>query len=218
MDRTEPRAVLWDLDGTLANSREYHWRAWQAALARIGVEITEAQFAASFGQRNDAILAEWLGADADPAVVLQVGEEKEALYRDLVQSEGIEPLPGASEWVQALHDAGWRQAIASSAPRLNVEVMHGALGFGDAIEVLVGAEDVSAGKPDPEVFLLAAERLGTLPSRSIVVEDAAAGIEAAVRGGMASIGVGGGGVEAADLVVKHLTELPPGAFDRLVGI
>jgi len=210
------RAVLWDLDGTLADSRDYHWRAWQEAMGAEGLRITEAQFSSSFGQRNDAILSQWLGSDADPDQVIRVGEAKEARYRELVESEGMEPLPGAAEWVRFLHEAGWGQAIASSAPRLNVEVMHRVLGFSDFIEVLVGAEDVRKGKPDPEVFLKAAERLGVTPGRCVVVEDAEAGIQAARRGGMRSIGVGPGEVGAADVVVRHLSDLPPEAFDELV--
>jgi beta-phosphoglucomutase len=210
------RAVLWDLDGTLADSKEYHWRSWQAALADVEVRVSEAQFEASFGQRNDAILSAWLGAHADPELVRRIGEAKEALYRELVETEGIAPLPGAAEWVRTLHQEGWRQAIASSAPRLNVEVMHRALEFGERIQVLVAAEDVSRGKPAPDVFLAAAERLGIEPARCIVVEDAEAGIEAAARAGMASIGVGPGAVGAADVVVRTLAELPPDVFFRLL--
>ena len=216
VDENVGRGVLWDLDGTLADSREYHWRSWQAALGAAGVAVSEGQFQASFGQRNDAILSAWLGADADPDLVRHIGDQKEAIYRRLVESEGIDPLPGAAEWVQALDEGGWRQAIASSAPRLNVEVMHQALGFGARIQVLVGAEDVSRGKPDPEVFLLAARKLGLTPRRCVVVEDAEAGVEAALRGGMAAIGVGGGRTSGATLMVTALTELPVDAFERLV--
>jgi len=210
------RAVLWDLDGTLADSRAYHWRSWQEALEAVGASVTEARFEASFGQRNDAILSAWLGADADPDLILRVGKDKEARYRRMVQTEGIAPLPGAAEWVATLHDQGWRQAIASSAPRLNVEVMHRALGFGDRIQAVVAAEDVTRGKPEPDVFLAAAQRLAVPPDRCVVVEDAGAGIEAARRAGMASIGVGPGSTSAADLVVISLADLPADAFQLLL--
>jgi beta-phosphoglucomutase len=216
VDSLGPRAVLWDLDGTLADSREYHWRAWKEAMGAEGLPLTEAQFLASFGQRNDAILGAWLGAGADPVRIRRIGDAKEAFYRELVREEGITPLPGAAEWVRSLHADGWRQAIASSAPRQNVEVMQEALGFEGLIEVLVAAEDVSEGKPDPEVFLRAAHRLGVPPDRCVVVEDAEAGIEAARRGAMASVGVGGGAVGAANVVVASLAELPPDTFLRLI--
>jgi len=216
-DSSQPGAVLWDLDGTLADSKEYHWRAWKAAMGAERLTVTEAQFLASFGQRNDTILGEWLAPEADPAQVQRVGETKEAFYRDLVKAEGVIPLPGATEWVQTLHEQGWRQAIASSAPRLNVEVMHHALGFSGLIDTLVAAEDVRKGKPDPEVFLKAARELGLPPERCVVVEDAEAGIDAARRGGMWSVGVGDGAIEAADVVVARLDHLLPGTFFELIG-
>ncbi len=215
-ERTARRAVLWDLDGTLVDSTEYHWRSWQQPLAAEGVHITKADFLASFGQRNDAILGAWLGAGAEPARIRRIGDAKEASYREIIAAEGIAPLPGAAEWVRRLHQAGWLQAIASSAPRLNVEVVRRALGFEKLIETLVAAEDVRAGKPDPEVFLTAATRLQVPPARCIVVEDAAAGIEAARRAGMHSIGVGDAAVAGADIVVTSLADLPPAAFDDLL--
>lgn len=211
-----PRAALWDLDGTLADSREYHWRAWRDTMAAAGVTITESQFAASFGQRNDAILTAWLGSGVTPDRIRELGDAKEELYRTLMSRESIAPLPGAAEWVRRLHDEGWKQAIASSAPRLNVELMVAMLQFRDWIDDLVSAEDVRAGKPDPEVFLTAAAKLGVPPRRCVVIEDAEAGIEAARRGGMRSIGVGSGPVQAADIAVRSLDELPPDAFERLV--
>ena len=208
--------MLWDLDGTLVDSTEYHWRSWQRPLADEGVRITKADFLASFGQRNDAILRGWLGDSADPARARRIGEAKEASYREIIAAEGIAPLPGAAEWVRRLHQAGWRQAIASSAPRLNVEVVRRALGFAALIDTCVGAEDVRAGKPDPEVFLTAAARLDVPPRRCVVVEDAAAGIEAGRRAGMRTIGVGEAALAGADLAVRSLTDLPAGAFDDLL--
>ena len=210
------RAVLWDLDGTLADSREFHWRAWRDTMRDAGVEITEAQFLASFGQRNDAILSKWFGGRVPADRIREIGDAKEALYRRFIQDEGITPLPGAVEWLRRLHREQWRQAIASSAPRLNVEVMADVLGFKDSLGALVGAEDVQRGKPDPDVFLAAASKLGVTPDRCVVVEDAAAGVEAARRGGMRSIGVGGAELAGADVVIRSLVELPADAFVRLI--
>ena len=213
---TDPRAVLWDLDGTLADSREFHWRSWRDTMEAAGFGVTEAQFAASFGQRNDAIIPAWIGDRATPDLVRELGDAKEALYRTLITAEGIAPLPGAADWVRRLHDDGWRQAIASSAPKLNVELMALVLGLSDYMDALISAEDVRNGKPDPEVFLTAAAALGVPPERCVVVEDAAAGIEGALRAGMRSIGVAGDATSAATVSVESLDRLPSDAFDRLM--
>lgn len=212
---TRPRAVLWDLDGTIADSKDIHWRAWRDTLALDGVTITHERFLHSFGQRNDAILGAWLpGAAAER--VRRLGDAKEECFRRLVAGGPLHPLPGAIEWIERLAREGWRQAIASSAPRANVETMVRALKLDQLMGALVSAEDVHHGKPDPEVFLVSAQRLGAAPERSVVVEDAAAGIEAARRGGMRSIGVGGDALRAADLLVASLADLPPEIFDHLV--
>jgi len=210
-------AVLWDLDGTLVDSEQLHWEAWRETMAAEGVPITWEQFKATFGQRNDSFVPLWLGAGATAERVARVGDAKEACYRRLVRERGLAPAPGAAARVRRLQVRGWRQAIASSAPRENVEVMLNALGLRDCFPAIVAAEDVTEGKPNPQVFLLAAERLGVPPQRCIVVEDAPAGIEAARRAGMRSIFVRGASAPA-DLAVDSLTELPEDAFDRLLGV
>jgi HAD superfamily hydrolase (TIGR01509 family) len=211
------RAVLWDMDGTLVDSEEYHWRSWKDTLGREGIALTYEAFLASFGQRNDAILSKWLGTNARKEDIERIGDAKEVRYRELVGLEGLAPLPGAAEWVERLHGEGWRQAVASSAPRLNVETVLEALGLGRWFHATVSAEDVQAGKPDPQVFLVAASRLGASPEASIVVEDAAAGVEAARRAGMRSIGVGKNAQSlGADLAAARLSDLTPDAFASML--
>ncbi|HET7698188.1 MAG TPA: HAD family phosphatase [Vicinamibacterales bacterium] len=210
------KAVLWDLDGTLVDSEEYHWLSWRDTLQLEGIALTYDRFLASFGQRNDRILGAWLGPDADPARVQRIGDAKEAEYRRLAEVHGLQPLPGAREWLAALRAAGWKQAIASSAPGANVEVMLRVLGLTGYLDAIVAAEDVAIGKPDPQVFLKAAAKVGIPPGRCIVVEDAAAGVEAARRAGMKSIGVAKNGPLAADVVVMSLADLEADAFDKLL--
>ncbi|HET9263625.1 MAG TPA: HAD family phosphatase [Vicinamibacterales bacterium] len=209
------RAVLWDLDGTLVDSAELHWLSWRDTLAAEGVSITYERFLESFGQKNDRILSAWL-AGSDAGTIARIGEAKEAAYRRLAVTHGLTPLPGAADWLSRLRAAGWRQAIASSAPRENVVVMLGALALQDYFDAITSAEDVTAGKPDPQVFLSAASRLDVTPSRCVVVEDAAAGIEAARRAAMRSVGVSRGTRLDADVYVTSLDKLPPETFDRLV--
>ncbi len=202
------------MDGTLVDSRALHWQSWREALAADGVAVTEAQFLATFGRRNDAILGGWLGQGATAERIRRIGDAKEAAYRRLVAERGLTPLAGVAGWVRRLAASGWRQAVASSAPRLNVEVVLRVIGLAPHFQALVAAEDVRHGKPDPEVFLTAAARLGVAPERCVVVEDVEHGIEAAHRAGMRAVGVGG--VDAGDVVVRSLAELPADAFDRLL--
>lgn len=211
------RAVLWDMDGTLVDSAEFHWQAWRDTMSREGFPVTHEQFLATFGRRNDSILRQWLGEKATPELIQRVGKAKEALYRQLVREHGIAPLPGALEWVDLLHRQGWGQAIASAAPRANVETILDVLHASEYFDAIVSAEDVHRGKPDPEVFLIAATKLDAAPKHCIVVEDAGHGIEAARAAGMKSIGVSQNGKHLpADIVVRSLNLLDTNAFDNLL--
>lgn len=221
MELVEPlerrhRGVLWDLDGTLVDSTELHWIAWRDTMAVEGVPIIRDMFEATFGWKNDPILRRWLGDDAGEARKARIAEEKERAYRAALKAEGLKPLPGAREWVERLHADGWKQAIASSAPLANIEAVLGVLDLGHDFEAIVSAEDVTTGKPDPQVFLVAARKLGVDPSRAIVVEDAEAGVEGARRAGMKCIGVNPRRSLDADLHVKSLEQVPPEAWESLL--
>jgi beta-phosphoglucomutase len=216
--QASPRAVLWDMDGTLLDSAEYHWLAWRDTLSGERFELTHHQFVATFGQRNDTILRDWLGADLPLGEIDRIGGAKEARYRALVREGGITLLPGVERWLRRLKADGWRQAIASAAPRANVEAIMAALNIEAYFDAISSAEDVQRGKPDPQVFLVAAERVGVPPARCIVIEDAPAGLLGAQRGGMRAIGVRSSHADLqADIVVDTLAELPDDAFERLIG-
>ncbi len=214
--RQTQRAALWDVDGTLIDSREFHWLSWQGALDAEGFRVTPEQFADSFGRRNDEILRGYFPAYS-PEEITRVGEAKEVAYRRLVRERGIDLLPGVRRWLERLREEGWRQAVASSAPRANLEVIVAVLGLSDYFAAVASAEDVTEGKPDPQVFLVAAARLGVEPGSCVVVEDAPAGTEAARRAGMRCVGVlASHGELTADIVVRTLEELPDTAFDDLL--
>jgi len=211
------KAVLWDMDGTLVNSEELHWISWRNTMAKEGVVITREQFHSTFGQRNDSIVPAWLGCAATAERIGRIADAKEELYRHLVRRVGVAPELGVATWLDRLKKHGWQQAIASAAPRANIDAVLEALSADHVFQSIVSAEDVHRGKPDPEVYVLAASRVGVPAERCIVVEDAGAGIEGARRAGMRSIGVSHNGkVLHADVVVESLERLEPDAFDRLL--
>ena len=212
----EPRGVLWDMDGTLIDSADYHWRTWRDTLAELGVDLTRDEFASWFGSRNDRILGRYF-PDMPAGEMRAIGERKEQRYRALVRTEGLSLLPGIGDWLQRLDAAGWRQAVASSAPPANIEVLLEVLRVGPLFAATVSAEEVPRGKPAPDVFLHAAARLGIPPGRCVVVEDAEVGVEAGRRGGMRTIGIAGAhGSLEADVVTRSMADLPADTFDRLV--
>ncbi len=211
------KAVLWDMDGTLVNSEELHWISWRNTMAKEGIVITREQFLSTFGQRNDSIIPSWLGSTATGERIERIAQAKEESYRHLVRRVGIAFEPGVATWLDRLQKHGWQQAIASAAPRANIDAVLEALSATHVFQGIVSAEDVHRGKPDPEVYVLAASRVGVPAERCIVVEDASAGIEGARRACMRSIGVSHKGKDLfADVVVESLEQLEPDAFDRLL--
>ncbi len=212
-----PRAVLWDMDGTLIDSAEAHFEAWHEILAPCGYDLTPENFNKFFGRRNDAILHGYLGDDLPDDRMEELSLEKENIYRRIVRRDGARFLPGVLDWLAHLKQQGWRQAVATSAPRLNVDVVLEGSPLGDIFSAVVSAEDVKISKPNPEVFLTAAQKLGVPPDRCIVVEDAPAGIEAARRAGMPSVGICIMHPELpADVRVKSLEEIGYDVFERLI--
>ncbi len=186
----ESRAVLWDVDGTLIDSEELHWLSWSETMRSEGIDLTRAQFAATFGRRNDAVLREYYGErDLGAEEVARISDYKEARYRELLREQGIETLPGVRRWLEQLRARGWRQAIASSAPPANIEAIVVALKLESYFDAIASAEEVEHGKPYPDIFLHAAAKLGIAPARCVVVEDAPAGVESARRAGMRCVGV-----------------------------
>src|SRR5215813_8141193 len=209
MSDNHKRAVIWDLDGTLIDSSHLHWEAWQKVMEDENIALTYEQYVADFGKRNDEILRGRLGADLPDEFVARVSLAKEEVYRDLIRTKGLNILPGAASWLERLKAEGWSQALATSAPRGNIDAVFAALGIEKFFDAVISSEEVKAGKPEPDVFLAAAAKMDVEPRDCIVVEDAPAGVEAARRAGMKSIGVLTTHRELkADLVAPSLDQLP----------
>ena len=206
------------MDGTLVDSSEYHFAAWKSALAGVGYDFTRDDFARTFGLRNDSILRMLLGDNVSAETVRQVETVKEEAYRRHVREGGLELLPGVSHWLDKLGQDGWRQAIGSSAPVANLDLVLNVTGTRQRFEVVISGADVSKGKPDPEVYFTAGERLGVPIERCVVVEDAPDAIQGSLRAGIKTVAVlrGPAGPQGADLETHSLADLPADAFDRLV--
>ena len=215
-------AVIWDVDGVIIDSAEQHRRAWGQMAAEHGFTYTDDDFWATFGMRNDDIIPKIFGVTERERLTL-MAERKESLYRELVAAEAT-ALPGARELMEALHAAGYRQALGSSAPPANIAVIVELLGLGGWLDAMVSGEMVARGKPAPDIFLAAAERLGVAPGRALVIEDAPAGVAAAHAGGMRCIAVrragkeDAPGIEAAERVVTTLHDVAVTLVDALLGV
>jgi HAD superfamily hydrolase (TIGR01509 family) len=212
-------AVIFDLDGVLVDSYRAHFASWSRLYAELGVEYTEAAFAADFGRTSRDILRRTLGEQLSEARIRELDERKEALFRDVLRAH-FPAMDGAAELIDALAADGFLLAVGSSGPPENISLCLEKLGRIAKFGAVVTGADVTRGKPDPQVFQLAAERLGEPPSSCAVVEDAVHGVEAANRAGMISIGLTGTAdrdrLGAADLVVDCIGELSPGRIRELL--
>lgn len=201
------KAVLWDMDGVIADTAPYHLEAWQAVFSGRGMKYTDEDFKRNFGQRNDTIVSKVSGGSLSPEEVEAIAVEKEEVYRQKV-ARNIKPLPGAIELMKALRERGIKIAIASSAPVENIQLIIRGMGIADCFQAIVWGREVTEGKPSPQVFLLAAERLDVEPDSCVVIEDSVAGVTAAKRAGMKCLAVTnthpGARLMVADLVVDTL--------------
>jgi beta-phosphoglucomutase len=212
------KGVLWDMDGVLVDTGEFHFRAWRDVLAEYDITFTREFHRETFGMNNVGILSRLLGDKLTPELQSEISERKEEQFRAAVRDHA-KPLPGVRTWLMRLQKAGFRQGIASSAPVANIDTLIDELGLRDFFDAIVSGTDLP-GKPDPAVFLKAAEKIHVPPEGCVVVEDAVAGVEAARRAGMKCIAVTttnrAEALSAADVVVDQLDALEKDVFRRLV--
>jgi beta-phosphoglucomutase len=214
-------AVLWDLDGTLADTEQAHFTAWRALCLEHGRDLTWEQFKPTFGLGNTDILQMLLGTTLTAEEMERLSVHKERLFREGTRGT-IGTMPGAAELANHLHAVGIPQAIGTSAPRENIGFILRAIGLEELFPVTVSRWQVANGKPFPDIFLRAAAELGAAPARCVVLEDAPAGIQAAKAAGMRAIGLQGTWsadmLNAANLVVHDLNELiwPLEQWERFV--
>ncbi len=218
-------AVIWDVDGTLVDTGELHFNAWSHLASDLDKPFTRQMFRDTFGRRNPEIIREVFGTHYSEKEIADLGFQKEEYYR-AEAGKGVDLLPGVEALLKALHQAGFKQAVGSSAPRQNVDLIMATTNAGQYFETIASMEDTSRGKPDPQVFQVAAEKMGVSPEKCLVMEDAVAGVQAAHAAGMKAIGITfvGHHPEAAlkeggaNLVVKNLEEVSVDTVRQLLGL
>lgn len=215
-------AVIFDMDGVLVDTYHAHYRSWLAMAEPEGLSFSEAEFAPTFGRTSREIIAYfWGDGRYSDAEIAALDEKKEAAFRGIIEAD-FPAMPGVQRLLEDLHHAGFALAVGSSGPPENVDLVLKRLGARELFHAVVTGMDVTRGKPDPQVFLIAAERLGVSPQRCAVIEDAPAGVAAANAAGMTSIGLRSTGrtaesLSAAHRVVGALAEISSGLLRELIG-
>lgn len=214
-------AVIFDMDGVLVASGPAHAASWRMVARRHGIELTEERFRETFGRTSrDIIRLVW--GDLPEREVARIDEEKEGVYRELIS--GVVPLMiGAREVLAGLRRAGYALAVASSGPRENIALVLRETKLESAFQAVVTGFDVQRGKPAPDCFVLAAQRLNVSAERCVVVEDAPVGVEAALAAAMKVIGLAGTHPGArlresgAQVVVERLSDISAPLVAELLG-
>lgn len=205
-------AVIFDMDGVLINSNKAHLASWKKIANEDAVNFSEEIFWKTFGMTSESIVEKyWGNKSLSQAEIVQIVDRKETAFRLSIKKH-VEPIPGAIDFVQFLVQKGIKIAVGSSAPRINVDYTLKWLGLDHYFDNnVVAGNEVSQGKPAPDIFLKAAQKINELPQNCIVIDDSKSGVTAGKRAGMTTVGFFSDGhrleeYEKADYVVKSFEE------------
>jgi HAD superfamily hydrolase (TIGR01509 family) len=187
-EKSDAYLAIFDHDGVLVDSLDLHQQAWVELGRRTGLAFTPEFIHETFGMTNPSIFRRLLGDTLSDEEILRYSDQKEECYRDVARGR-VHLMDGVRGMLDALTARGVRLAIGSSGVRANLELTVHECGLDGRFAELASLEDITRGKPDPQVFLVAAAKAGVDPSRSVVFEDAPVGIRAANAAGMYAVGV-----------------------------
>jgi beta-phosphoglucomutase len=200
-------AILWDLDGTIVDTRDCHFSTWEIALQKDGFVLDRDVFEMNFGRNNHALAPLLLGFDPDDDLLAQLIDHKETLFRQIAPKQ-TSLVPGVRTWLSSAVEMSIKQAIASSAPIENITTMLSHFELEGYFTTIISGTNLPA-KPKPDVFLKAAKDLGCSPTNCLVIEDSLAGVQAAKTAGMHCVGVTTthrrGELHQADIVVDDFS-------------
>lgn len=205
------KAALFDMDGTMINNITYHRKAWDEFIKQFGISITYKDFKSkTSGKLNKEIIPSILGMELDDKKIKQLIDEKERIYRKLYAPH-VKAIEGLYTLIYQLKAKQIKIAITTTAVKENRQFILKALGLTNVFEAIVGEEHFTKGKPDPDIFLTGAKKLGVEPKQCIVFDDVPLGIEAARRAGMKSIGLLTSHTESelkdANIIIEDFSQL-----------
>ena len=203
--------VIFDMDGTLVNNSEYHVKAWEIFLKRHGLTGAE-KIWDFFGNTNEQLMKHFFQRDLSKDEINAYASEKEQIYREIYAPE-IKPVDGLLELLEGLNNENVKTGLATSAPKENVQFVLDYIHTLKFFSVIVDDSQISNGKPDPEIFMTCAARLGSPNNECIVFEDAVHGITAARRAHMKVVAIdtthSANNLKDADLVISDFYEVTP---------
>ncbi len=202
--------VLWDLDGVIVDTQELHYVTWAEVLLNYQIPFSREKFESIFGMNNHDTLATLMGSRPEPEMIESIAGRKEQLFREMLEGK-LQAMPGVMAWLVQFGAWHWPQAVASSAPMPNIEAIVDELGIRRFFAALVSGLNMP-GKPAPDVFLEAAQRIAISPVDCVVIEDSVVGVRAAKGAGMFCIAVitttSREKLHQADRIVDSLDLLP----------
>ena len=199
--------VIFDWDGVVINSATLHKKSWEMLADELVLPLPINHFELGFGKKNEVIIPKILQWSQSQADIIKWGKRKEEIYRDLGKIEGIPILKGMREFLDSLKSKKIPCVIGTSTEKENLSLAFSQLNIGHYFQGSICSEDVSQGKPDPEVFQKAAKIIEQKPENCVVLEDSTHGIEAAKTGGMKALGI---------LTTKQESELFKSGADQVI--
>ncbi|KOR36895.1 hydrolase [Planktothricoides sp. SR001] len=180
-------AILFDLDGTIANTDRFHMQAWQQMLHDYHITVDEIFYRQHISGKKNQHIVEQIFPELSPEAGEQLAKQKESLFRQLATQ--IKPLAGLLELLQWTKTQGLGRSLVTNAPRDNVDFMLNLLNLTETFSPIILGEEAPAPKPHPDPYLMALEKLGLSPKEAIVFEDSLTGIRSAVAAGIQTIGI-----------------------------
>ena len=183
------QCVIFDMDGVICHTNPHHVKAFEAFFNNYQIPYTEEEFEEHmYGKHNGYIMTHFFKRPVTGEELLKLEDEKEGMFREIYKDK-VETIPHYLEFLEELKSHGFKTAVATSAPRANLDLIISALNIKDKMDSMMSSEDVKFHKPNPEVYLKSAERVGVAPSDCVVFEDSFSGVTAGQNAGMKVVGV-----------------------------